>query len=58
MIGHPYERGFNSIVSNNMIQNRTIYASDVTNAHTIYGNYQCWACRVFVKDASVSVNKK
>ena len=35
MIGHPYERDFKSMASNNMIQNFHITAYDVTNDHTM-----------------------
>ena len=38
MIGHPSERDFKSMVSNNMMQNFPITASAVTNAHTTFGN--------------------
>ena len=37
MFGHPYERDFKCMVSNNMIQNWPINASNVTNDHTIFG---------------------
>ena len=38
MIGHPSERDFKSMVSNNMIQNWPITASDITSSHTIFGS--------------------
>ena len=37
MIGHPSDRDFKSMASNNMIQNSPITAYDVTNTHTMFG---------------------
>ena len=37
MIGHTYERDFKSMASINIIQNRPIKASDLTNSHTMFG---------------------
>ena len=37
MIDHPSERDFKSVVRNNMNQNYPITASDITNAHTMFG---------------------
>ena len=37
MIGHLSERYFKSMVSNNLIQNFPITASDITNSHTMFG---------------------